>query len=1037
MHDTQIITATVTDNGQVASVSLTVGGVSYPMAQHGSEYDYSWQVNTIGEINFTIVATDTAGNQAQLPDSFTSQARDVDVCTWKGCKIGAESWSNDDGNNACRSELETAGFRGTYYYNGASTLSWFADYTAAGHEIASHTVGHPCNAPCCSPNCTPETLSQCPYTESDVTAYRQDQLEPNIAAIEAGTGTPVLSLAWPCGCTDPGRMEAATYYYLGARGYFDYIANLTWLQDVNQPTPVNLYNLNTANSYNQSFIDRAASEGTWATVTSHGSCAGIDYMGSRQDVLWAAPVGEVLKYIYVRDHTQFSNYSRAGRTISFDAVHSLSPFERRQVDDTILTPISFDNPVTLKVHILASDTVQSVEVNGNPIAYTIQTLDGAQFVLFDTPLDTSRHVVINLAAQAPTIQQVTDNSPVELGQPATISAVVTIDEGSVQSVNLHVLTPQAADYPMSLVPGMPDTYTASFVPASLGDHSYQVTATNDEGTPAQSEVRVLQVQDTTLPAWSNLAQAFDSIPAGETITLSADAQDMGGLAWAILATDESGTWQEFNWPMGDWWDHDWAHRVPVVLTESAGIARTAETVDILVSTDQFPGLTSCAAELRVADTARQELPIQVYGESSQGGTLTCNLLFQASLVANASQTYYIYYGNPTASPPNYTTDLTSNVVGGLATIHNNYFDLDLDVDGGVISRMRLPQGSNANLPLSPESDYYWGWHQVCSSLDGNITGKNRLCVGGVDPATGLSLATTLDGPIMKEYTFTSVKGAATYTIVYRFYANSPYYEYQLTPAGTSGSVMDNFWYSNGYFARLGAGTGGIPVTTYNTYSNSSDQVRMASFTPVDFASIDGLDNDGTELGGTDYIHPTAPELALWVTTGATQSETEFVLSRLAEPVAPALGALEDVPATQYGSPMDLNSATSWTPAAFTWQNLAIPTGTEIQWRIKFCDLSDNCASTDVMVFSLNTAPVAVDDSYTLVEGQPLVVTTPGVLGNDTDIDGDGLTAVLVDGPTHGDLDSERRRFIYLHANSRLHRSRQLHVCGQRRDSSQQ
>lgn len=143
--------------------------------------------------------------------------RDVDVCTWKDCKVGAESWSNDDGSNTCKTELETAGFRGTFFYNGSTTQSWFSTYTADGHEIASHTVSHPCNTPCCSPTCTPESLAACPYTITDVNAYREDQLEPNIEAIEAGSGEPVLSLAWPCGCTDPGRMEAASYNYLGAR----------------------------------------------------------------------------------------------------------------------------------------------------------------------------------------------------------------------------------------------------------------------------------------------------------------------------------------------------------------------------------------------------------------------------------------------------------------------------------------------------------------------------------------------------------------------------------------------------------------------------------------------------------------------------------------------------------------------------------------------------------------------------------------------------------------------------------------------------
>ena len=52
---------------------------------------------------------------------------------------------------------------------------------------------------------------------------------------------------------------------------------------------------------------------------------------------------------------------------------------------------------------------------------------------------------------------------------------------------------------------------------------------------------------------------------------------------------------------------------------------------------------------------------------------------------------------------------------------------------------------------------------------------------------------------------------------------------------------------------------------------------------------------------------------------------------------------------------------------------------------------------------MNDAPVAVNDSYTTDEDTPLTWPAPGVLGNDTDVDGDPLTAVLVTGPTHGTL----------------------------------
>ena len=51
----------------------------------------------------------------------------------------------------------------------------------------------------------------------------------------------------------------------------------------------------------------------------------------------------------------------------------------------------------------------------------------------------------------------------------------------------------------------------------------------------------------------------------------------------------------------------------------------------------------------------------------------------------------------------------------------------------------------------------------------------------------------------------------------------------------------------------------------------------------------------------------------------------------------------------------------------------------------------------------NSPPVANDDGYTMTEGGSLTVAAPGVLDNDTDADGDPLTAALVSGPTTGAL----------------------------------
>ena len=69
--------------------------------------------------------------------------------------------------------------------------------------------------------------------------------------------------------------------------------------------------------------------------------------------------------------------------------------------------------------------------------------------------------------------------------------------------------------------------------------------------------------------------------------------------------------------------------------------------------------------------------------------------------------------------------------------------------------------------------------------------------------------------------------------------------------------------------------------------------------------------------------------------------------------------------------------------------------------------NDGTADSNVAIVSFtvtNTAPVAVNDAYSLNENTPLTTTVAaGLLANDTDANNDTLTAVKVSDPTHGTL----------------------------------
>jgi len=63
----------------------------------------------------------------------------------------------------------------------------------------------------------------------------------------------------------------------------------------------------------------------------------------------------------------------------------------------------------------------------------------------------------------------------------------------------------------------------------------------------------------------------------------------------------------------------------------------------------------------------------------------------------------------------------------------------------------------------------------------------------------------------------------------------------------------------------------------------------------------------------------------------------------------------------------------------------------------------NIATVSITVHSVNDAPGATGEEYTLPAGGTLSVAAPGVLGNDSDIEGGALTAEPATGPAHGSL----------------------------------
>jgi VCBS repeat-containing protein len=79
-------------------------------------------------------------------------------------------------------------------------------------------------------------------------------------------------------------------------------------------------------------------------------------------------------------------------------------------------------------------------------------------------------------------------------------------------------------------------------------------------------------------------------------------------------------------------------------------------------------------------------------------------------------------------------------------------------------------------------------------------------------------------------------------------------------------------------------------------------------------------------------------------------------------------------------------------------------------------LPSNLATVSITVRPVNDRPAVNPDAYDLDEDIPLSISAPGLLGNDTDIDGNTLTAQKVTDPLHGSLTlNANGSFLYIPA----------------------
>jgi peptidoglycan/xylan/chitin deacetylase (PgdA/CDA1 family) len=218
------------------------------------------------------------------------------TCSWPKGATAAVSLTYDDGLLSqlkyAVPVLDAAGIKATFFLSG-SHIAEFAPLAKSGHELASHTLTHPCN-----PGLAALSLS-------DMTS----ELDAGNVAVQALGVTGKLTFAYPCGQTALKGMESyvplVKERFRAARGVAGVVADPALSDLFNVPAwfPPSSSDGNDIIA----FIERAQQTHGWAVIGVHGvSEVGeylqlpqpahdrvIAYLAEHKSAIWTAPFGAV------------------------------------------------------------------------------------------------------------------------------------------------------------------------------------------------------------------------------------------------------------------------------------------------------------------------------------------------------------------------------------------------------------------------------------------------------------------------------------------------------------------------------------------------------------------------------------------------------------------------------------------------------------------------------------------------------------------------------------------------------------------------